>query len=137
MLKTRQALCKTYVCNISKDQKRARKGPESILSIKMKAMDELSDLEKIKFIIKGYLKDYLTDCYWYDFHHDEYTQIIEVKIRKEEDEVAKMMNCALVLHSMVDSFYNAMLKRGATKASQPDCLQVTDDTDLGELRLNI
>lgn len=146
----------------------------------MNELHELSDLEKIKFIIKGYLRDYLSECYWNDFHHDESTQIIEVQIQKEEDEqkfifmrlglsiqnqeiyiyniwlpeedrgqnwglgtinvlyqVAKLMNCALVLHSMVDSFYDAMLKRGAMQTSQPDCLQVTDDTDLGGLRLNV
>jgi hypothetical protein len=145
----------------------------------MSELHELSDLEKIKFIVKGYLRDYLSECYWYDFHHDDTTQIIEVQIQKEEDEqkfifirlglskqnqeiyiyniwlpkedrgqniglgainvlyqVAKLMNCALVLHSMVDSFYNAMLMRGARETAQPDCLQVTDDTDLGELRLN-
>ena len=140
----------------------------------MSELNELSDLEKIKFIIKGYLRDYLYECYWYDFHHDETTQIIEVKIQKKEDaqlfiflrmglskqnqelyiyniwlpkedrgqnlglgsinvlyQVAKLMNCALVLYSMVDSFYNAMLKRGARETSQPDCLQVTDETYLG------
>lgn len=142
----------------------------------MKALNELSDLEKIKLIVKGYMKDYLAHCYWYDFSHDEDTQIIEINIQKEENDsvfiflrmgisnqnqeiyiyniwlpkedrgqdlglgvinvlfqIAKMINYALVLHSMVDSFYNAMLKRGAKQTLQPDCLQITDETDLGEL----
>ncbi|MEO9258381.1 MAG: hypothetical protein ABI207_08365 [Crocinitomicaceae bacterium] len=146
----------------------------------MKEPSELSDLEKIKFILKGYLKDYLFTCYAYDFKHDDATKVIEITIKKREDEdafiflrmgiapqnkeiyiyniflpkedrgqnlalgavnvlfqVAKMMNYRLVLHSMVDSFYNAMLKKGAKETSSPDCLEVTDDTDLGELRLNI
>ena len=146
----------------------------------MSESPELSDLERIKFIVKGYLKDYLSECYSYHFSHDESTQIIEVTIKKSEEEgsflflrmgishknqelyiyniflpkedrgqdlglgvinvlyqVSKLMNYALVLHSMVDSFYNAMLKKGAMPTSMPDCLQVTDDTDLGELRLNI
>lgn len=145
----------------------------------MSELNELSDLEKIKFIVKGYLKNYITNCYWYDFHHDETTQIIEVKIQKEENDqafiflrlgvsnqnqeiyiyniwlpkedrgqnlglgtmnvlyqVSKLMNYSLVLHSMINSFYEAMLQRGAKETLQPDCLQITDDTDLGELRIN-
>lgn len=141
---------------------------------------ELSNLESIKYIIKGFMKDYLSECYYYNFNHDETTQIIEVQIQKEENDekfvflrlgvsnqnqeiyiyniwlpiedrgknlglgamnvlyqVSKMMNYALVLHSMVDSFYEAMLKRGAKQTLQPDCLQITDETDMGELKLNL
>jgi hypothetical protein len=47
---------------------------------------------------------------------------------------ANLFDFALVLHSITsDGFYDAMLRRGAAKTNIPDCLQITIDTDLGEL----
>lgn len=140
----------------------------------MKDASQLSDLEQIKYVLKGYLKDYIFNCHFCDFSHNEVTQTIEINIRKKENEsicmmlrmglskrnqeiyiyniflpiedrgngiglgiikvlfnVANVMNCALVLHSMVDSFYDAMLMRGAKPTSLPDCLMVTNETNLG------
>jgi hypothetical protein len=140
----------------------------------MKDVSELTDLEKIKYILQGYLKDYLLECHQYNVFANETEQTVEINIRKNEGDsltmllrlglskkneeiyiynifmpfedrgmglglgminvlysVAKVYNYSLVLHSMTDSFYAKMLSRGAMPTSLPDCLVVTDETDLG------
>lgn len=144
-------------------------------ALTLRDTNELNDLEKIKFILKGYLIDYLETCYSYNFKNDDALQVVEVIIKKTKEEsdfifmrigvshinqeiyiynlflpkedrgknlafgavyillqIAKMMHYNLVMHSMVDSFYNLMLKRGAKKTSIPDCLEITDNTYLGQ-----
>lgn len=140
----------------------------------MKDTSQLSDLEKIKFILQGYLKDYLLECNEFNVFANEAEQTLEINIRKNEGDantmllrlglskqneeiyiynifiphedrgnglgmgminvlfnVALVFKYSLVLHSMTDSFYAKMLSRGAMPTSLPDCLVVTEDTDLG------
>jgi hypothetical protein len=142
-------------------------------------INKMSDLEKIKNILKGFLKDYLSTCSYYFFNIDDINNTIEITIRKDDEinttlilrlglsytnqeiyvyniflpvndrkqniglgtinilfKISKLIGFALVLHSMTDGFYNAMLKRNAKATLEPDCLQITEDTDLGELKFN-
>lgn len=139
----------------------------------MKNIEQLSDLEKIMYITKGYLKDYLANCEWTDVSVNEVENTLEVNIRKSQNDpgtkmlrlglserngeiyvynlmvpvedrrngiglglinvlfqTAKVLGYQLVLYSMVDSFYNKMLERGAMPTNLPDCLVVTERTDL-------
>lgn len=140
----------------------------------MKDASQLTDLEKIKYVLQGYLKDYLLECYDYSVFANEAEQSVEINIRKNEGDSNTMLlrlgisslhreiyvynlflpvedrglgmgmgiinvlfsfaaafQYSLVLHSLTDSFYDKMLSRGAMPTSLPDCLIVTDETDLG------
>lgn len=140
----------------------------------MKDASQLTDLEKIKYVLLGYLKEYLSECNDYNVFANEAEQTVVITARKAETDapflmlrlglstqkqeiylynillpkedrgnglgfgminvlynVAKVFQYSLVLHSMTDSFYNAMLSRGAMETSLLDCLVVTDETDLG------
>jgi hypothetical protein len=52
----------------------------------MKDISQLTDLEKIKYIIQGYMKEYLFACHEYSVFANETEQTIEVKIQKNETE---------------------------------------------------
>lgn len=139
----------------------------------MKEINDLSDLEKVMYITKGYLKEYLMNCEWYDVTANEMEYTVEVNIRKDQNDsgtrmlrlglsqrngeiyiynlmvpvedrrngiglglinvlfqTANVLGYQLVLHSMVDSFYNKMLERGAMPTNLSDCLVVTENTRL-------
>lgn len=141
-------------------------------------INKLSDLEKIKYMLQGFLKNYLQICYHWNVFANETEQTIEINVQKTKEEniflmlrigisyrnqeiyiyniflpkedrkkgiglglihvlfhISKLMNFSLVLHSMTEGFYEAMLKRGAKKTLLEDALQVTDETDLGKFEI--
>lgn len=57
----------------------------------MKDISQLTDLEKIKYIIQGYLKDYLTGCFQYSVFPNETEQSVEVNIQKKETDSTFLM----------------------------------------------
>ena len=134
---------------------------------------EMTNLETIKYILQGYLKDYLEQSFSWAINPNENENTLEIHIQKEKESstflllrmgvsianqeiyiyniflpnedrrkgiglglidvlfrLSTMVNYSLVLYSMTESFYNAMLKRGATKTLLDDCLMVTEETDL-------
>lgn len=134
---------------------------------------KMTNLDTIKYILQGYLKDYLEQSFSWAVNPNEDENNLEIHVQKTEDDssflllrigisttnqeiyiyniflqredrrkgiglgviavlfrLSTIMNYPLVLHSMTEGFYNAMLKRGATKTLLDDCLMVTDETDL-------
>lgn len=57
----------------------------------MKDINTLSDLEKVMYITKGFLKDYLLECSWYDVSSNELENSFEVNIQKDENDSGTRM----------------------------------------------
>jgi hypothetical protein len=57
----------------------------------MKNINDLNDLEKIKFVTKGYLNDYLSKCYEYNVSSNEDEQTAEINIRRHKNDNLTLM----------------------------------------------
>lgn len=133
----------------------------------------MTNLEMIKYILQGYLKDYFENCQDWSVEANETEQSVKINVQKDKQtdfflmlrmgvsleneeiyiyniylpaedrgkglglgiinvlfQLCEMTKFSLVLHSMTNSFYDAMLRRGASKTTLHDALHVTSETNL-------